>query len=175
LGARSYKVLKKYLPIAVLVAVFLLWMMASYNYGRNSGVPAATVSPTAVNTPTPLPLPTFHVAMLDVVMRDYYYGDKDTNLASPPIWTIPANADVILNLENKGTFKHNWAIVKKGATIPLPYKEGQAGDILLYGVGMVYTNSKTTVTFTAPEPGEYVVICTVSGHYPTMQGRLVVK
>jgi len=174
-NARSHMALKKQLSIAILVAVFLLWIMASCSYGGNANNPTSVGSSTAVATPTSLPLPIFHVAMLDVIMRDYYYGDTDTNLASPPVWTVAANADVILNLENKGTFKHNWAIVKKGATIPVPYKEGQAGDILLYGVGMVYTNSKTTVTFTAPEPGEYVVICTVSGHYPTMQGRLVVK
>lgn len=133
--------------------------------------------PTVVATvaPTPLPLPTFNAAVIDVVIHDSYYGDSDTNLTNPPVWSVPVNADVILNLENLGILKHNWAIVKKDAKIPVPYQEGQVGDILLYGIGMVYRDSKTTVTFTAPEAGEYIVICTVSGHYPTMQGRLVVK
>lgn len=166
---------KKTWLIVVLAAIFLVWIAASCRYGESSGEPEGTASSTVGATATPLPLPTFHAAILDVIMRDYFYGDTDTNISDPPVWTVPTNADVILNLENKGTFKHNWAIVKKGAAIPVPYKEGQAGDILLYGVGMVYTNSKTTATFTAPAPGEYVIICTVSGHYPTMQGRLVVK
>lgn len=132
-------------------------------------------TPTATIVPTPLPLPTFNVAVIDVMIHDSYYGESDTNLTNPPVWNVPANADVILNLENQGNLKHNWAIVKKDAKIPVPYQEAQVGDILLYGIGMVYKDSKTTVTFSAPESGEYTVICTVSGHYPTMQGRLVVK
>ncbi|MFN8494078.1 MAG: sulfocyanin-like copper-binding protein [Caldilineaceae bacterium] len=158
----------------IFVAVIFAGIAASCSFGQSNNSGAAG-QPTATTRPTPLPVPTFHVAILDIMMRDYYYGDSDTNISNPPIWTVPKDADVILTLENQGTYKHNWAIVKKGSKIPNPYKEGQGGDIILYGVGMVYSNSKTTVTFSAPAPGEYTIICTVSGHYPTMQGRLVVK
>ncbi|MEZ4727874.1 MAG: sulfocyanin-like copper-binding protein [Caldilineaceae bacterium] len=112
------------------------------------------------------------VVMLTVDMYDNYYGDSDSNLTNPPIWAAPTGADVVVTLNNYGRRNHNWAIVKPGVQIPVPYEEGQGGDILLHGIGMVYGNSQTTVTFTAPEPGEYMVICTVSGHYPAMQGRL---
>ncbi len=115
-----------------------------------------------------------NVTMLTVDMYDSYYGNSDTNITDPPIWTVPAGSDVVVNLINHGAYDHNWAIVKKGIKVPIPYEEGQAGDIIMHGIGMVYNNSQTTITFSAPELGEYQVICTVSGHYPVMQGKLVV-
>lgn len=115
-----------------------------------------------------------NVALLTVEMQDNYYGAADDNLANPPVWSVSAGSDIVATLTNHGRRNHNWAIVKPGAAIPIPYKEGQAGDIILHGIGMVYGNSQTTITFTAPEPGEYMVICTVDGHYPEMQGRLLV-
>lgn len=113
-----------------------------------------------------------NVAMLNVDMYDSYYGAEDTNLTEPPVWTVQTGADVVVNIVNHGELNHNWAVVKKGITVPVPYEEGQAGDLILHGVGMVYNNSQTTITFVAPESGEYQVICTVSGHYPFMQGKL---
>lgn len=115
-----------------------------------------------------------NVEVLNVDMYDSYYGANDTNLTEPPVWTVKSGADVVVNLVNHGILDHNWAVVKKGITVPVPYEEGQAGDIILHGIGMVYNNSQTTITFTAPESGEYQVICTVSGHYPFMQGKLQV-
>ncbi len=162
------------LLVVAIAAGFMIWVVVSRVY---SAAPTTATKAPAAHTPlaTGLPVPTFNAAVVNVVIHDSYYGDADTNLTNPPVWTVPANSDVILAIENKGNLKHNWAIVKKGAKIPAPYQEGQAGNLLLYGVGMVYRNSQTTATFTAPEPGEYTVICTVSGHYPTMQGRLIVK
>ncbi|MBX3012144.1 MAG: hypothetical protein KF832_11590 [Caldilineaceae bacterium] len=113
-----------------------------------------------------------NVATLDVTMHDNYYGDSNTNLNQPPTWTVPSGADVIATFFNQGRRNHNWAVVKPGAVVPVPYEDGQAGNMILHGIGMVYGNSQTTITFNAPEPGDYLVICTVSGHYPEMQGRL---
>ena len=115
-----------------------------------------------------------NVALLSVDMFDTYYGPTDTNLTDPPSWTVRSGADVVVTLINHGNYDHNWAVVKKGATIPVPYDQGQNGEIILHGIGMVYNNSQTTITFIAPEAGEYQVICTVDGHYPYMQGKLQV-
>ena len=114
------------------------------------------------------------VAVINVDMYDNYYGEASNNLTNPPVWTVQMGADVVATLANHGRRNHNWAIIKAGAAVPIPYEEGQRGEIILHGVGMVYGNSQTTMTFTAPEAGEYLVICTVSGHYPEMQGRLLV-
>ncbi len=115
------------------------------------------------------------ITTLNVVMNDNYYGESDTNLVSPPVWQVPHGADVLVNMVNNGQKNHNWAIVKQGEVIPIPFYGGQSSEQLVYGAGMVYGNNITTLTFTAPEPGEYQIICTVEGHYPSMQGRLVVE
>lgn len=115
-----------------------------------------------------------NVDQLTVDMYDTYYGPADTNLTDPPVWSVHAGADVVVTLVNHGNYDHNWALVKKGASVPIPYDQGQNGDIILHGIGMVYNNSQTTITFTAPDVGEYQVICTVDGHYPYMQGKLQV-
>lgn len=111
---------------------------------------------------------------LDITMYDSYYGDSDTNMTEPPIWTVPFGKTVLINIENQGVEKHNWAIIKKGETIPVPYQDGRNSQLIIVEPGMVYAKSKTTWVINTPEPGDYQVICTVSGHYPFMQGRLVV-
>lgn len=115
------------------------------------------------------------IEQLQVDMYDTYYGPADTNLTDPPVWTVQSGSDVVVTLVNHGNYDHNWAVVKKGAAVPLPYDQGQNGSIILHGIGMVYNNSQTTITFVAPEAGEYQVICTVDGHYPYMQGKLLVE
>lgn len=147
-----------------LIGWSLLFLCLSFISSCNSTTPDANRAATT----------NANVALLTVEMYDNYYGASDDNLTNPPVWSVPAGADVVATLSNHGRRNHNWAIVKPGAAIPIPYKEGQGGDIILHGIGMVYGNSQTTITFTAPDPGEYMVICTVDGHYPEMQGRLLI-
>ncbi len=161
---KNYRTIGKpiQLRLALLLAVAVLATSAcgsNWFWGSNTDGNGASLS---------------NVTMLNVDMYDSYYGNSDTNMSDPPVWSIPAGSDVVVNLVNHGSYDHNWAIVKKGVTVPVPYEEGQAGDIILHGIGMVYNNSQTTITFSAPDLGEYQVICTVSGHYPFMQGRLLV-
>ena len=112
---------------------------------------------------------------IDVVQNDIYYGESADNADNPPTWTVPAGAEVTVELINNGSLQHNWAIVEPGAEVPVPFVVEEAGDILLYDTGLVDGGTTAEGTFTAPtEPGEYLVICTVAGHYPAMQGRLLV-
>lgn len=113
-------------------------------------------------------------ARFTVVMDDNFFGYSDSNMVSPPVWTLPKGRQAIFTFENNGILEHNWVIVQPGATIPVPFDENQARDLLLYDLGKVPGEGVTQVAFTAPIPGTYQVICTVSGHYPFMQGRLVV-
>lgn len=167
-----------------------LWPLRKEKYSRRRGIIARyrfvylslllfcvscmgdsdSTSPNA-NQPTGI---NANVALLTIDMYDNYYGQSDDNLTNPPVWSVVSGADIIATLINHGQRTHNWAIVKAGVSVPIPYEEGQGGNILLHGIGMVYSKSQTTSTLTAPEPGEYMVICTVSGHYPAMQGRLLV-
>lgn len=148
--------------VTVVVASSIIWFVAGCGQGET---PPESAQPTAAG-----------VTVLTITLNDSYYGEQDNNSTTPPQWEVPAGGYIILNMENHGQLEHNWAIVKKGATPPAPYKSGQGGDIILYGAGMVYSQNKTTVTLVAPsEPGEYIVMCTVENHYPLMQGRLLVK
>jgi uncharacterized cupredoxin-like copper-binding protein len=88
---------------------------------------------------------------------------------------VTSGATVTVNLDNQGALQHNWAIVKRGEQVPLPFDASQHGDKLLYSTEVLEGGSTASTTFVAPEPGEYLVICTVAGHYPSMQAKLVVK
>ena len=114
-------------------------------------------------------------ASIDVVMNDIYYGDSPTNAEEPPVWTVPAGAQVSVNMDNNGGLEHNWAIVRADATVPEFYDDAENRDIILTDTGIVDPNSTFSAAIVAPEEaGEYTIICTVAGHYPSMQGRLVV-
>ena len=115
------------------------------------------------------------IVTLDIEMHDSYYGGSDTNASEPPLWHVKTGQTVLVNLVNHGTQRHNWAIVKLGNKIPAAFDSETDASILLAEPGMVYASSQTQWALRAPEPGEYVVICTVNGHYPTMQGRLIVS
>ncbi len=115
------------------------------------------------------------IAKLEVTVDDIFYGSENNNLESPPVWHVQRNAPVQVHVINRGELNHNWAIVHKDIELPVPFSEGQSSDKILFTAGMVYGDNETTLTFFAPDVGEYQVICTVEGHYPFMQGRLIVE
>jgi uncharacterized cupredoxin-like copper-binding protein len=108
-------------------------------------------------------------------MNDIYYGDAPTNAETPPTWTVPSGSQMTVNLKNNGALEHNWAIVKPGSEVPVPFIEADNGDMILEDTGLNAAGQSSTATLTAPAAGEYQVICTVAGHYPSMQGKLVVQ
>ena len=112
---------------------------------------------------------------LDIVMNDIYYGDSPTNAETPPTWPVPAGSAMTINLKNNGALEHNWAIVKPGSEVPVPFIEADNSDLILEDTGLNAAGESSTATLTAPAAGEYQVICTVAGHYPSMQGKLVVQ
>lgn len=111
-----------------------------------------------------------------VVMKDIHFGATNDNATNPPVWNATTGATVKLALDNQGALEHNWAIVKTGATLPDSVTDaGAIAEMLIWDAGSVAAGEKTTKVFTAPAAGEYVVICTIAGHYPAMQGKLIVK
>lgn len=131
--------------------------------------PAATEEPVAGSAQEAI------AQVLDVVMRDIYFGESPDNAGNPPEWTVSAGAEVTLNLQNAGALEHDWAYVAQGTEVPVPFLEANK-EMLLWDAGIVPPGESATVSFTAPtDPGIYTVICTVPGHYPAMQGRLVVE
>lgn len=91
-------------------------------------------------------------------------------------YTVPAGAEVTLNLTNNGAVEHEFAILKKGEHVTPPFGDKDEDKIFweLDGVDVGETKSDT---FTAPtEPGEYDVICGIPGHIELgMVATLIVK
>lgn len=136
------------------------------------------------STPTPTPAPAADgasaqeviAATLDVVMHDIYFGDTSDNISNPPVWTVKAGDAMTINLDNQGGLEHNWAIVKQGVEMPIPFMPDENEDLILWAAGILQAGEKKSEPFPAPTvAGEYLVICTVAGHYPAMQGKLVVQ
>ncbi len=113
--------------------------------------------------------------LLTTVMQDNYYEAENDNIENPPVWTVPAGEPIALTLENQGNARHNWVIIEQGAEITPEMDEDEKNARALYNSGKLRGGDRETVTFTAPEAGEYLVICSVAGHYPAMQGRLVAE
>lgn len=119
--------------------------------------------------------PKVQTVTLNIEQGDIYYGKTPDNATNPPTWEVPAGAKIKVNLKNNGALEHNWAIVKQGAEIPEPFIEADNKGIILAQTGLSPAGKTSSYDITAPLPGEYKIICTVAGHYPSMQGRLIVK
>ncbi|WP_129674796.1 plastocyanin/azurin family copper-binding protein [Candidatus Chloroploca sp. Khr17] len=102
--------------------------------------------------------------------------------------TVAAGQEVTLNFQNTSLAQqHNWVLVDGGADVSRPIAEagmlaGLQGEYLpadrskiIAHTGVLNGREAGSVTFTAPAPGTYLYICTVPGHYPIMQGTLIVE
>ncbi len=112
--------------------------------------------------------------VLAVTAHDLYYDEPD-NISNPPAWTVKAGQAFEIDLDNQGGLQHNWAIVKQGAEVPVPFNADKDSDLLLWDAGVVDPGQSEKASFTVTDPGVYKIICTVAGHYPSMQGQLVVE
>jgi len=102
--------------------------------------------------------------------------------------TVSAGQTVTIRFKNNSAVQqHNWILVKGG--------EAEAANIANAGLSagpaanylpadksniiaespLANGNETVEVPFTAPAAGTYLYICTVPGHYPLMQGKLVVN
>ena len=167
----------------ILLLVVALLVAACGGGGNPTPAPTPTAAPAAV-APTEAPAAEAPAAgsaqeaiaqVLDVAMHDIYFGDNPDNLTTPPEWTVAAGAEVTVNMQNLGALEHDFAIVNQGEEVPVPFLDANR-DLLFFEAGKLPGGQNATATFTAPtDPGIYTVICTIAGHYPVMQGRLVVQ
>lgn len=107
-------------------------------------------------------------ATLNVTATDTGYDSKT--------YTVPAGAEVTLNLTNTGAIEHEFAILKLGEHVTPPFGEKDE-DKILWELDGVQPGTSKSDTFTAPtEPGEYDVICGIPGHIELgMVATLIVK
>jgi azurin len=101
---------------------------------------------------------------------------------------VSAGQVVTLRFKNNSAVQqHNWILIKGGdaeaaAIANAGLTAGPAANYLpedksniIAASPLANGNETVEVTFTAPAPGTYLYICTVPGHYPLMQGKLVVN
>jgi azurin len=101
---------------------------------------------------------------------------------------VAAGQTVTIRFKNTSAVQqHNWVLIKGGdaeaaAIANAGLTAGPAANYLPADKSNIIAesplangNETVEVTFTAPAPGTYLYICTVPGHYPLMQGKLVVN
>jgi uncharacterized cupredoxin-like copper-binding protein len=93
----------------------------------------------------------------------------------PAQLSLPANAQVTLNLSNSGTLEHELVIVNLGERLSAPVDEEAIGELVFWEHELQPGESET-LEFQAPsEPGTYQVICGIAGHLEQgMEGSLTV-
>jgi len=91
-------------------------------------------------------------------------------------YSIPAGAEVTVNMTNNGAIEHEFVIMKLGQHVVAPFGPKDEGNIF-WELDAVAAGTTKSDTFTAPtEPGEYDVICGVPGHIEMgMIATLIVK
>ncbi len=103
---------------------------------------------------------------LNVNMTEFMFEPTD--------YTIPAGQEITIKLTNDGAIMHEFVILKKGTEITVPFNEDDEDKV--YWEHELEAGQSATVTFMAPtEPGEYQIICGISGHMEAgMVSNLVV-
>lgn len=105
---------------------------------------------------------------------------------------VKAGQKVTLTMKNEGTMPkasmgHNWVLfipyvdiedfAKKAqdAGIDNDYIPASESQKIIAHTKLLGPGESDTITFTAPEEGEYDYICSFPGHHSTMKGKLIVE
>jgi plastocyanin len=90
-------------------------------------------------------------------------------------YTVPAGAEVTVNMTNNGALAHVFDILKLGEHVTPPYKPTDE-DKILWELVTKAGETKSGTFMTPTEPGEYDIICRVPGHIQLgMVATLIVK
>ena len=95
------------------------------------------------------------VSTLSVELSEFKY--------TPAKMSVYANQEITLQLTNKGSIPHDFAILKSGAVAATPFDPQKQKADILYTFS-IDPQSAVTQKFTLPAPGDYNVICIVPGH-----------
>lgn len=103
---------------------------------------------------------------------------------------VRAGQEVTLTLNHTGTISvkmmgHNWVLLKKGVIMgdfaqkasvaaDNDYIPQELADQVIAHTKMLGGGESDTITFTAPEAGEYEFLCSFPGHYGIMRGKFIV-
>ncbi|MEX1207833.1 MAG: cupredoxin domain-containing protein [Acidimicrobiia bacterium] len=133
----------------------------------STGAPVETTTTTveapAASTTTQVETTTTTGTLAPVVVTDGTVGVTLTNWAFAPTSIVVTSGEpIVVTLENLSTRSHNWAILTAGSQ----WTSSQDLDLdqILASTQGIPADGTDTLQFTAPEPGTYQVVCTVTGH-----------
>ena len=101
--------------------------------------------------------------------------DMTEHKFTPNEFTIPAGAEITINLNNIGTQPHEFQILMLGAKVDETVDKD--GNSTKYWSAIARPGESKSLSFTAPsEPGSYAIKCSAPGHtLAGMVGTLHVK
>ena len=104
---------------------------------------------------------------INVTLTDFQF--------TPNTFTVPAGAEITLNVVNTGAVVHNFVIMNRDQTAGGAFKDDDEPNVYWQQVD-IQPGGDTTTTFTAPtEAGEYEIVCRTEGHIASgMVGKLIV-
>lgn len=107
------------------------------------------------------------VTTIDVDMTEHKF--------TPDKFTVPAGAEITINLKNSGKQPHEFQILVLGAKADESVDKD--GNSSRYWSAITQPGESKSLTFTAPSnPGSYVIKCSAPGHTKAgMVGTLQVK
>ena len=107
------------------------------------------------------------VTTIDVGMTEHTF--------TPNEFTVPAGAEITINLNNSGKQPHEFKILVLGAKADQSIDKN--GKSTRYWSNVAMAGENKSFSFTAPsEPGRYVIVCSAVGHAEAgMVGTLWVK
>ena len=102
--------------------------------------------------------------------------------------TVKSGETINLTLVHTGSLPkvamgHNWVLLEKGTDVrsfalsAMKEKDNEyiPSSNVLVATPLIGGGEETSITFTAPSPGEYDFICSFPGHYGLMKGKLIVE
>lgn len=94
---------------------------------------------------------------------------------SPNAFTVPAGESISVEINNNGAVAHSFLIMEAGQQVQAHFTEADKANVF-WEQAMVPPGESVKGSFTAPtEPGEYQIVCGISGHFEAgMVAKLVV-
>ena len=88
----------------------------------------------------------------------------------PDVWTVVADTEADVTLNNDGAVEHNWTVLEQGVNISSEADFDES--TVLEATDDIAAGESTTLAATYA-PGTYQVICTIAGHFDSgMAGTL---
>lgn len=123
-------------------------------------------------------------------ISEVYLSGSDQMKYNKSQITVTAGDEVVLTFEHAGKLPkevmgHNFVLLKKGTNVQefgqeaLEYKDNdyipEGSDVIIVHTEMLGGGQKTTITFQAPEKGDYDFVCSFPGHVALMNGIFTVE